>query len=290
MTDAVVDAAVRDAIAVSASYGVVADDPLVLKESANVVVHLRPHALVAKVSASTRDVRVDVDRWLDRELAMAQHVAAAGLPTVRASHLLPAQVHTGPEGSVMSFWQHVPHNPAASIGPERLGAMLARLHEVLVDVPPQTPALHTPLDDIRRYVDRGPAPGVSQEDVARLRSAYERVLSLPALLTGSIQTLHGDSHPGNLLHSPAGWVWCDYEDTCAGPTAWDLAALVNSGRVDGAAALAAYDLPHDPAQLAANVELRRLHVVVWAMTFAERLPQHRAYADERLATVNTIGR
>jgi Ser/Thr protein kinase RdoA (MazF antagonist) len=290
VTDPVVASAVRDAVSVAAAYGVRCDDPLVLKETANVVVHLRPWPVVAKVAASTRDLRVDVDVWLGRELAMAQHVAAAGLPTTLPSDLLPAQVHNGAEGNVISFWQHVVHDPDAQIAPEQLGVMLARLHVVLADVPPQTPSLHTPLDDIKRYVARASQAGVSGADVARLRAAYERVVANPALSAGAIQTLHGDSHPGNLLHSPGGWVWCDYEDTCAGPTAWDLAAMVNSGRVDGAAALAAYDLPYEDAQVAAQVELRKLHVTMWAMLFAERLTQHRAYAMERLAAVDTIAR
>jgi len=290
MPDPVVASAVRECVAVARTYGVVCDDPLVLKESANVVVHLRPAPLVAKVSASTRLVRPDVESWLDREIAAARHVRAAGLPTAQPSDLVPPVVHNGPEGAVMSFWQHVPHDRDALMSSEELGAMLASLHEVLATIPPQTPVLHTPLADIERYVDRAPSVGVADADVSRLRAAYERVTDSNDVLAGPVQTLHGDAHPGNLLRAPAGWVWCDYEDTCAGPTAWDLATMADSDRVDARAALTAYDLPYDEAQVAAHIELRKLHVTVWALVFAERLSQHRDLAADKLGAVDRIAR
>jgi aminoglycoside/choline kinase family phosphotransferase len=34
-------------------------------------------------------------------------------------------------------------------------------------------------------------------------------------------------------------VWCDFEDTCRGPLAWDLASLRRTPRLDGAAAVRA---------------------------------------------------
>ena len=40
-----------------------------------------------------------------------------------------------------------------------------------------------------------------------------------------------------------GWVWHDFEDTCSGPVAWDLAATTASPRLDGARILAAYGEP-----------------------------------------------
>ena len=49
----------------------------------------------------------------------------------------------------------------------------------------------------------------------------------------------------------SGWVWHDFEDTCSGPVAWDLAASTASQRLDGRRVLAAYGEPVDAAQLAA---------------------------------------
>ena len=79
-----------------------------------------------------------------------------------------------------------------------------------------------------------------------------------------------------------GWVWHDFEDTCSGPVAWDLAASTASQRLDGSRILAAYGDP-DPPQLAVCQQLRRLHLTVWYALYTERLPQLRSRAAELLA-------
>lgn len=37
---------------------------------------------------------------------------------------------------------------------------------------------------------------------------------------------HGDAHAGNLIPSPDGWLWTDFEDVCFMPEYWDLASFV----------------------------------------------------------------
>ena len=45
--------------------------------------------------------------------------------------------------------------------------------------------------------------------------------------------LHGDAGGGNLMATDQGWLWHDFEDTCSGPVAWDLAASTASQFQDG---------------------------------------------------------
>jgi hypothetical protein len=45
----------------------------------------------------------------------------------------------------------------------------------------------------------------------------------------------------------SGWVWHDFEDTCSGPLAWDVAASTASQRLDARRVLAAYGDPLAPA-------------------------------------------
>ena len=80
----------------------------------------------------------------------------------------------------------------------------------------------------------------------------------------------------------AGWVWHDFEDTCMGPAAWDLAASTASPRLDARRILAAYGEPVDPDQLEVCQQLRRLHLTVWYNLYAERLPDLRPRAAELL--------
>jgi Ser/Thr protein kinase RdoA (MazF antagonist) len=158
------------------------------------------------------------------------------------------------------------------------GSALVRLHEVLAGVPvPPTPALDTPLDDLAAFAAGGTAWDVPS---ALLDELAGRLEALRPLLSGQVRQLHGDPHPGNLLATPAGWLWGDLEDTCAGPLEWDLACLRSTRRLDGRAALDAF--PGAPAddELAPWLELRRLHGAVWGVVIdadhAGRVPDARA--------------
>lgn len=185
----------------AASFGVRSTDPLALADGANVVVHLRPAPLVAKVAAVTHLVREPAP-WLARELALSGYLAGAGLPVVRASDLLPARVHEH-DGAVMTFWQHEPHDPTASVGATQLGRMLRELHVVLRSCSLTLPELCTPFEDIGRWLARA-----GDTAPARMRSAFDRLVT--ELAGGGGQALHGDPHPGNVLmtaRGPCGRIW-----------------------------------------------------------------------------------
>ncbi len=68
---AVAAAAARAAMAAAAGLGVACAEPAVLADGANVIVHLRPSPVVAKVAASTPAVRANPGAWLQRELDLA---------------------------------------------------------------------------------------------------------------------------------------------------------------------------------------------------------------------------
>ena len=75
MTPTIQDAAVRAAVTVAARFGLAAEEPVVLADGANIVVHLRPAPVVAKVAASTPAVRRDNQDWLQRELDVSAFLA-----------------------------------------------------------------------------------------------------------------------------------------------------------------------------------------------------------------------
>ena len=270
------------AVKVAATLGIHSSDPVVLADGANVVVHLSPAPVVAKVAASTTEVRPAAD-WLQRELDVAGYLAGRGAPVMTPSPEVPATVHHG-DGQVMSFWRYLPRSGRGladrrPAGEDVIGPMLRDLHAELAGYPGQLPVL-TPLQDIPSYLAR-PQTAVTPAESAALTAAHARLMA--GLGSFPARPLHGDAGAGNLMATGSGWVWHDFEDTCSGPLAWDVAASTASQRLDARRVLAAYGDPVDPATLAACEQLRRLHLTVWYNLYAERLPELRPRAAELLA-------
>jgi Ser/Thr protein kinase RdoA (MazF antagonist) len=277
------DAAVRAAVAVAARFGITAAEPAVLADGANVVVHLRPAPVVAKVAASTPAVRPRVQDWLQRDLDVSAFLAADGAPVVPPSPELPATTHHG-DGHVMSFWRYLPPaDPEHPLRPdeETIGSMLRDLHADLRRYPRTQPYL-APLQDVPAFLGR-PQTRVDHAGKVALAAAYTR-LTAELDPAAERQALHGDAGAGNLMATDRGWVWHDFEDTCSGPVAWDLAASTASQYRDGPRILAAYRHPVDEEQLAVCEQLRWLHLTVWYNLYAERLPELAPRAAELLAS------
>ncbi len=66
------------AVTVAHAQGLPADDPEVLSSRGNVLVHLRPAPVVARVATLTAWTRSEPFQWLAREVAVAGYAAANG--------------------------------------------------------------------------------------------------------------------------------------------------------------------------------------------------------------------
>ncbi len=274
-------AAARAAVSVAADLGVACDEPVVLADGANVIVHLSPSPVVAKVAASTPAVRADVAAWLQRELDVAVYLAWAAIPVLVPSGEVPATVHQG-DGHVMSFWTYRRFDVDVLPDEATIGSMLRDLHAVLRSFPGSPPVL-APLCDIPAFLAR-PQTLLDTADVSILTETFSRLVEdlAPAAKPG--QVLHGDAGVSNLRAADGGWLWYDFEDTCWGPVAWDLAATTASPRLDRSRILGAYGDPVDAAQLDTCEKLRRLNLTIWYALYAERLPECRQRATQLLAT------
>ncbi len=274
----------RVAVSVAGRLGVACAEPVILGDGANVVVWLSPSPVVAKVAASTPAVRPDPAAWLQRELDVALFLSEAGLPVVEPSGEVPSVVHHG-DGHEMSFWAY--RKPADGWPPDEatIGSMLRELHAALRTYPGRPPVL-APLGDIPAFLAR-PQTRLTPADADAIARAFTRLTAeLGPAGTGG-QVLHGDAGPGNIMAADGGWAWHDFEDTCRGPVAWDVAAATASPRRDGGRILRAYGDLVDAAQLRTCEELRRLHLTVWYSLYAERLAECGPRAAELLAAWRT---
>ncbi|MDK3258814.1 phosphotransferase family protein [Blastococcus capsensis] len=280
MTPPRVAQAVAAARAVALAHGL-STEPELLQDGSNVVLHLRPAPVVARVATLTRELRPHVEQHAAREVALAAALHTGGAAVVPPSDILPPGPHRHGD-TVLSFWTHVEVLPERP-GPVEVAAALHDLHGHLAGRPVAGRPLATPLDDLVEFLRRGPEWAVPEPQLAAVAARLERLLPR---LDGPAQVLHGDAHPGNLLATPDGWRWTDLEDTCSGPREWDLACLRATSRLDGREALDA--LPGAPSdrELTPWTELRALHAAAWSLVSALGHPEQRPAAEARLRALS----
>ena len=260
------------AVAVARDHGLRVDDPVVLRDRLNVLIHLRPAPVVARVAGTIAKVRPGTE-FARHEVDVAGHLAAAGAPVVAPSPELPPGPHER-AGHVITFWEHVPDRGPAD--PRAAGAALRECHAALRAYPGDLPLLGR-LSEAEALLARLAGDlTIDAAAAAGLQRRFDELLPLLAALRSPIQPLHGDAHLGNVLNGPAGPRWNDWEDTCLGPVGWDAGCLLVSSADGAEAAFAAAGMALDPAELALWLEARRLQAAVWTAFIYREHPERRA--------------
>jgi hypothetical protein len=275
--------------AVAREHGVACDEAVRIAGGSNVLVHLKPSPVVARVMTGTALLHDDVEQWLAREVAVGVFLAERTGLVVAPSDILPLGPHVR-DGLWMTLWKFVAHDAQAPPPqPRELGRSLRELHAALADFPGDL----APLSEIGDWLERllaelRPSPLLTQRDIDWL--AFKLDALIPAVFESSLpaQALHGDASMSNLLRTESGLVWNDLEDVCAGPVAWDICGLVTSARARGQSAtfleelLAAYGDP-GVEDLDAFLEAHALYEVVWHAFEARRRPRAMKRAAASLA-------
>jgi hypothetical protein len=248
--------AVHAAQEVARRHGIAAERARVLHDANNVVVHLAPSPVVAKLCPAAPGSRAW--RKLGIELDVARHLASAGAPVVGPSPELPPGPHA--QGAyAMTFWRYQDHDPRAAAAGRAAAQALAHVHEALDSYPGTFPSF---LDrqvsrTSRLLADETALSAIPASERAFLRSEYLSITSLLCDARLRCRTLHGDPHRGNLLVSQAGYLMIDFESVCSGPVEWDLSALPGVG---------AGVFSPDPDLLTLLRRFRSLCVAVWCWT------------------------
>jgi hypothetical protein len=282
-------AALAAAQAVARAHGVACDEAVPIAAGSNVLVHLKPAPVVARVMTGTAVLHDDTEHWLAREVAVGVFLAERTDLAVAPSDILPPGPHEQ-DGLWMTLWKFVPHDPQAPPPePGELGRSLRELHAALADFAGDL----APLSEIRDWLERllaelRPSSSLTGEDIDWLRFKLDALI--PAVFESSLpaQALHGDASISNLLRTESGLVWNDLEDVCAGPVAWDICGLVTSATARGQSAtfmeelLAAYGDPGVEG-LEAFLEAHALYDVVWQAYEGRRRPRAMKRAAASLA-------
>ncbi|MGP4110634.1 phosphotransferase family protein [Streptomyces sp. 4N509B] len=238
--------AVDAAVAAGRGLGLTVTDAAVLHDVFSVVVHLAPSPVVVRVpvvlpsyadadtQAARQRVELDVVGWL----------AERGVPVVPPSPLVPPEP-VRRSGFSMTFWQFVEQDAGAEPDYVRNAGLVAELHAALRDYPGELPFLSAAEP---RFVTDGLAvldarPDLLEPaDLDRARREWEVLEPLVSSRAGfdaafpglELQPVHGDAPAVNIVATPGGPLYSDFELVTLGPVEWDLASL-------GPACEAAYD-------------------------------------------------
>jgi phosphotransferase family enzyme len=257
-----VRAAVAAAVAVAGEQGLPAGDAIPVGTGSNVIVHLRPSPIVARVMSGTVVLHPDPHAWLTREIDVGAFLAER-----TSSVVAPATgVDPGPyvrDGLWLSFWEHVDVS-RGPLGAAEIGRALRALHDALADYRGPLPPRAAVLGEIDWLL--GALSG--QDGVSELGAERDRLAEAILEPAADPQPLHGDASVSNLLATGDGPRWNDFEDVCVGGIEWDLAGVLSDaqarhGDAFRAEVLAAYGRGCDPAALDRVDQVHALYGTLW---------------------------
>lgn len=281
--------ALEAARTVATEHGVACDEAAVIASRSNVLVHLRPAPVVARVMTGTAVLHDDVRQWLEREVAVTAFAAGLGAPVVPPSDALPPGPHLK-DGLWMTFSTFIAEDTSGPAPTGRdFGLALLDLHTVLAKFPQELdPVSATGVEVGRMIGDLRPVDWLTQSDIDSFGDELSRLTPIVFETSLPIQALHGDTSMSNVLITAGGLRWNDFEDVCAGPVAWDVVGLVQSATGSGQGAgfveelLEAYgDTGVDSLEPFASAH--DLYAIVWQIFDAQRRDKPRQRAEASLA-------
>ncbi|MEZ5246490.1 MAG: phosphotransferase [Acidimicrobiales bacterium] len=263
-------------------HGVRVDEPIVLSGTSNIVVHLAPAPVVARVPHVTASGRDRPDVSLARELAIVGHLADRGIPTTPPSRELPPGPHRIDGDRWVSFVDYVELVPVADDDAARAGESLVEVIDAMAG-----------MTDPAGHFDRSLA---EEADVSlaflehRIDEADRRLLidlrgEAMTEARADAQIVHADPHRANIGRRRDGeLVWFDFDDAVHDSPLVDLATLQHSWPSAGAAACRRFGIDPDGPELARFVRQRVAWGDIWMQHFGLVLGgEHADRADSVLA-------
>jgi hypothetical protein len=248
----------RTALTAARAHRLPTADPVVLRDLTNLIVHLRPAPVVARVPLTLGALRGVA--WARAEMDAARFLAAVGAPVAPPA----PDVDPGPheiDGLLVTFWAFVDHDPALA-DPAVAGRSLRELHEAFAAYDGELPTCDR-LDEVRRLLEE-----------PELRAFADRLPPLDG------RPIHGDAHLRNVLWTRDGPLWSDLENVCRGPREFDLACMLFRPLPEADAAIAGYG-EHDADAVDRALVYVTLFLAAVTPLFAERAGEEGAAEARR---------
>ena len=284
-TDAeIAEAIIKSVVAATRALGLNIEEPLVLGAGANVVLHLAPSPVVARIATLTADMRGGATEYLRRERDISAALVHRGVNTIGPTDLVDPGPHEADGRSylLLSHRQLQPVDLNSTRDAKAVGRSLVELLAALVDLP-------TAFGD----GDEGQPWEEITTLLQTIESTAERAVT--ARLTDTIQVLrecepedawqlvHGDAHRVNVAFTEQGVTWFDFEDANRRPMAWDLATLRRAWPTAGDEACRLLRVDPTGFSMRWHHELREIYALLWNLLYAQRYEKARKPTADRLS-------
>ena len=201
--------------ALGSELGLAVDEVVVVANSNKLAVRLLPCEVFARVAFSGQEA-------FQFEIEVARRLTENGSPVARLDTRVEPRVYErdGFAFTLWRYWEQSGVEPSASV----YATALARLHAGLAHVDVVAPHFSDRVSEAQRLVEsRARTPRLADSDRELLLRTFQRCSRRIEEQSSREQLLHGEPHPGNVLSTAEGLMFCDLETCCRGPVEFDLA-------------------------------------------------------------------
>jgi aminoglycoside phosphotransferase (APT) family kinase protein len=208
--------AVEAGVATASASGLSADVATVIHDSNRIAVRLQPSDVLARVA-------YEVDRAsAEFEVEVARCLGETGSPVGTLDPRVEPRVHLR-DGFAVTLWTYY-ESLSSGIAPPEYAQALVRLHAGMRQVDIMSPHFTDRVAAAQSLLrDRARTPELGDTDRQLISKTLEGLTASITKRGVDEQLLHGEPHPGNLLHTPMGPLFVDLETCCRGPVEFDLA-------------------------------------------------------------------
>ncbi|WP_033408777.1 phosphotransferase enzyme family protein [Nonomuraea coxensis] len=269
-----VSRAVAAARSIVSSFGLTADDAIVLHDSNKLTLRLLPCDVVARVAPAA-------DQVARFEVELAQRLAGAGCPVAALDPRVEPRVHER-DGFVVTLWTYYEPVSSREISPIDYAEALERLHAGMREVDVPAPHFMDRVEHAQRLVaSRELTPELADADRELLDDTLRRLRRVIGERGAAEQLLHGEPHPGNVLSTEHGLLFIDLETCCRGPVEFDLAHAPEE--------VGEHYAGMSPALLRECRTLVLAIIATWRWERGDQLPNGRRLGAEWLDRIRALG-
>jgi Ser/Thr protein kinase RdoA (MazF antagonist) len=192
-------------------------DAVVIQNSNKLALRLLPCDVFARTALVGQEVAA-------LEVQVAQGLAAVTAPIASLDPRVEPRVYEL-DGFAVTFWTYYRSTADEGRSPEYADA-LHRLHAAMRSVEIEAPHFTQRIAAAERLLThRDETPALDDGDRLLLLDTLGGAGQAIRSRVPADQLLHGEPHPGNLLSTPDGLIFIDFETCCRGPVELDVAHL-----------------------------------------------------------------